>query len=124
MNRLRRIHLFLGCFFAPLLLFFVGTGWYQTMHPDRKKGLGEGGGWIGKMMTIHVDQILESPVVGAYDPRPFQYLVVVMSLALIATTVLGIILAFRFSRTKWPVWVSLVLGLLAPMVLLWLGQKP
>ena len=124
MNRLRRLHTYLGCFFAPLLIFFVATGWYQTWNPDRKKGVGEGGGWIGKMMTIHVDQILESAKATAYDPRPFQYLVILMSLALIATTLIGIFLAFRFSRQKWPIWISLALGVLAPVVVLWLGQKP
>jgi hypothetical protein len=48
--------------------------------------------------------------------------VVLMSLALILTTIIGIVLAFRFSRYQWPVWVSLSLGLLVPVLLLWLGQ--
>jgi len=37
--------------------------------------------------------------------------------------VLGIILAFRSSHAKWPVWMSLGLGVALPIVLLWLGQK-
>jgi hypothetical protein len=46
-----------------------------------------------------------------------------MAVALIATVVLGIILAFRTIRNKWPVWLSLALGILLPIVMLWLGQK-
>ncbi len=46
-----------------------------------------------------------------------------MAIAFIATVILGIILAFRTSRQKWPVWLSLVLGVVLPIVLLWLGQK-
>jgi len=36
MKKLRRVHLYLGCFFAPLLIFYVVTGWYQTVNPDRR----------------------------------------------------------------------------------------
>ena len=68
---------------------------------------------------------LQDPTAAAtgYSTRGFRALVVVMSVALITTLVLGIILAFRTSRNKWPVWLSLALGLLLPAVLLWLGQK-
>jgi hypothetical protein len=34
-----------------------------------------------------------------------------------------VVLAFRTSRNKWTVWVSLALGVVLPIVLLWLGQK-
>ena len=46
-----------------------------------------------------------------------------MSVALLATTALGIILAFRFNRHKWPVWAALMLGIAVPVLFLWLGQK-
>ena len=36
MKLIRRIHLYLGCFFTPLLIFYVATGWYQTVNPDRR----------------------------------------------------------------------------------------
>ena len=56
MKSLRRIHTFLGCFFAPLLLFFVATGWYQTVNPDRKKGGAEADTLVGRLSTVHVEQ--------------------------------------------------------------------
>jgi hypothetical protein len=44
-----------------------------------------------------------------------------MSVALILTTLLGLILAFRFSRSTWQVGLSLTLGLLVPILVLWLA---
>ncbi len=123
MKFLRKLHLYLGCFFTPLLLLFIGTGWYQTVSNNRNKGIGEGGGWREKLTSIHVDQVFPTESAETYSPQLFQYLVVTMSAALILTTFLGLFLAFKTSRKKWPVWVSLLLGLVVPIVLLWLGQS-
>ena len=41
MRSLRRFHTYLGVFFAPLLLFFVGSGLYQVVDRDRLKDPGE-----------------------------------------------------------------------------------
>ena len=55
MKFIRRLHLYLGCFFAPLLLFYLATGWYQTLHPDRRKNPGEADDWIGRFRSVHVE---------------------------------------------------------------------
>jgi hypothetical protein len=122
MRFIRRLHLYLGCFFAPLLFFYLATGWYQTLHPDRRKNLGEADDWIARFRSVHVDQIYPAASAGSYSPTLFRALIVLMSLALIITLILGIILAFRSLRNRWPVWLSLGLGILVPVVLLWLGQ--
>ena len=57
MRLLRRLHLYLGCFFAPLLLFYVTTGWYQTVTLRRNKVPGEAEDWLGRLRSVHVDQI-------------------------------------------------------------------
>jgi hypothetical protein len=123
MRLLRRIHLYLGCFFAPLLLFYVATGWYQTVNPDRRKGVNDSVDWISRLNRVHVEQHFPTEAARAYSTRGFRVLVVVMSVALISTLALGIILAFRTSRNAWPVWLCLGLGVLLPVLLLWLGQK-
>ena len=106
MKRLRQLHLYLGVFFTPLLLFFIGTGWFQTVNPDRLKSPGEAESLVQKLRVVHTDQIY--PETGALrqggSPKLFQALVVVMSVALIVTTVLGLVLAFRFSRVLWMNW--------------------
>src|SRR5690349_4084082 len=108
MRQLRRIHTYLGCFFAPLLLFFVLTGWYQTVNHDRLKSPGEAETLLQKLRTVHVDQIYPSDreIMRPSSPHLFQYLVVAMAVALVITLILGVILAFRSTRTRWPVWAS------------------
>ena len=122
MKFIRRLHLYLGCFFAPLLLFYIATGWYQTVNPDRRKNPGEADSWVARFRSIHVDQIYPSEHANSYSPALFRWLVVLMALALIITAALGIFLAFRTLRQRALVWVSLGLGILVPVILLWLGQ--
>jgi hypothetical protein len=123
MKLLRRVHLFLGCFFAPMLLFYVGTGWYQTLTVRRNKALGEAEDWLGRLRSVHVDQLYPSDTANAYSPVLFRMLVVSMALALIATIVLGVVLAFRSIRQRWLVALCLALGVVLPALCLWLGQK-
>ena len=123
MKLLRRIHLYLGCFFAPLLLFFVSTGWYQTMRVDRQKRPAEAETWIDRLTSVHKDQLFPTESAAGYSTTFFKALVVSMCVALILTVLIGVILAFRTLRVRWPVWLSLALGILFPIVALWFGQK-
>ncbi len=123
MKTLRRIHLYLGCFFAPLLTFYLLTGWYQTLYRNRTKTEGDAGDWVSRMTSVHVDQIYPSEQAMSFSPTLFRWLVVGMSACLLVTLAIGIVLAFRLNRSKWPVWLSLVLGVVFPILLLWLGQK-
>lgn len=125
MKALRRLHLYLGCFFAPLLLFFVGSGWYQTANPDRLKSPGEAETLVQKLRVVHTDQIYpgDREFSRPSSPRAFRILVYSMSGALVATTLLGVVLAFRAVRSKWPVWLALGLGLLAPVAVLYVGRS-
>lgn len=123
MNKLRRLHTYLGVFFAPLLLFFICTGWYQTMNPDRRKGPGEAEGIVDRARSVHADSLLPNPSAENYATKPFRYFVAAMSAGFIAMTILGLILAFRFTKNKWVIALSLVLGFAVPVILLVLGQK-
>ena len=123
MKFLRRLHLYLGCFFAPLLLFFIVTGWYQTLQVDRQKRRGEAETWIDKVTSVNKDQIFPTESAMSYNTTLFKCLVVTMSVALMATIIIGIVLAFKILRLRWPVYLSLVLGVALPILLLWLGQK-
>ncbi|MBL9170387.1 MAG: hypothetical protein JNN07_21810 [Verrucomicrobiales bacterium] len=122
-RKLRQLHLFLGCFFAPLLLFFVATGWYQTLQMDRRKEPAEAESLISRLVAVHTDQIYPAAYANSWSPVLFRWLVIVMSLALIATVILGVILAIKALKQRWMVWISLTLGVLLPVVTLWLGAK-
>lgn len=123
MKFLRRIHLYLGVLYAPLLLFFLGTGWYQVMNPDRLKSTTEAETWVQKLRVLHTDQIWPRDRAGVNSPTLFQWLVYGMSAALIVATLVGLVLAFRSVKPKWPVWVALGLGILLPAGALWLGGR-
>lgn len=122
MRFLRRAHLHLGVFFSPLLLFFVLTGWYQTANPDRRKGVNDSDDWISRLNRVHVEQYLPSKDAEGYSTRPFTYLVAVMSVALTATLILGVYLAFRSVKSPWAVIASFSLGILVPAMILLLSR--
>lgn len=119
----RRLHLYLGVFFAPLLLFFVVSGWYQTANPDRRKGPDEARAFWDRMRSVHAEQILPSEKVDNYSPKLMRWLVYGMSTALLATVALGVVLALKVLKARWLVWLTLVLGFILPLLFLWLGQK-
>lgn len=122
MRLVRQLHLFLSVFFAPLLVFFVATGWWQTVSTQRNKTLGEQDTWVTKLSSVHVDQIYPNEATMEYSTTLFKALVVVMSICLLVTIGLGMYLAFRSSRKKWAVWLCLGLGIALPVLFLWLGQ--
>jgi hypothetical protein len=123
MNRwFRRLHTFLSVFFSPLLLLFVVTGWWQTVTVNRNKGLGFGSSWIEKLSTIHIDNYF--PLSGAhnYSTDLFKLLVVIMCIGFMLTTILGLVMAFRFAKRKASLVLILIAGILVPILLLYLGQ--
>lgn len=123
MRLLRRIHLYLGCFFTPLLLFFLATGWYQTFHVNRNKKPGEAETWVSRFTSIHKDQLYPTESATGYSTKLFQALVALMSAALMATAGLGVFLAVRTVRPLWVLWVTFALGVIVPVLCLWLGQR-
>ena len=120
MKSLRRAHLYLGCFFAPMLVFYLLTGWYQTVKPNRIKEPGEAESLAQKFRVVHVYQVYPSATEtkNPSSPKLYQALVILMSVAATVTVLLGVVLAFRTLKPAWPV--ALVL---APALMLWLGQK-
>jgi hypothetical protein len=125
MKNIRRWHLYLGCFFTPMLLFYILTGGYQSLVPNRLKSPADAETLIQKLRVVHVDQVYpsEHEIRKPSSPKLFRGLIAIMTVAATVTIALGLILAFKTSRQQWPVWLSLVLGLLVPILLLWLGQN-
>ena len=122
MNRwLRQLHRLLGVFFSPLLLLYIATGWWQTVTVNRNKGLGFGKSWIEKLSTVHIDQYLPWGM-RDYSTHLFKGLVITMSVGLIFTTLLGLVMAFRFVKNKTAVVLTLAAGIMIPILLLYLGQ--
>jgi len=135
---IRRIHLFLGCFFTPLLLLYLLSGFYFVLKPARQKDDGEAQTFLQKIWWVHTAQ--EYPRTTAPldieaenqprtltdwepDTRAFKILIYIMVIGAVATMALGIVLAIRTTKDKRPVYLSLALGVLLPCVILWFSQK-
>lgn len=120
---LRRLHLYLGCVFAPLLLFFTMTGLLQSfgLHADQKNG------YTAPRVLKEISEIHLHQRIGQLDSeRPasslsFRYTVAIMSLGLSATIVLGVWMAFQSLRRPGLVVACLLIGTLLPAMLLVLG---
>lgn len=119
MKTIRRLHLYLGCFFAPLLAVFAFTGVLQVyeLHKSAKDGSYAAPRWVMAAANLHKHAALTKTGSSAVT----RGLVAGMALALILTMVLGVALAFRSERNAWPVAGSLVLGVLVPLVLLFVS---
>jgi hypothetical protein len=57
-----------------------------------------------------------------YSTYLFKGLVITMSVGLIFTTLLGLVMAFRFVKSKIAMVLTLIAGILIPILLLYLGE--
>jgi hypothetical protein len=123
----RRVHLYLGMFSAPAILFFALTGILQTLslHEFSQGGSYEPPRWIVVLAQIHKKQTLEVPerksvqpanakVPGREKPKgidapvssnghqttSMKIFFVVIGVGLILSTVTGIVMAWKFKRDR------------------------
>lgn len=134
----RRLHLYLGCFFTPMLLFYILTGWYQTVNENRLKGAGEAQTLLQKARLVHTESIIPAhvsqtemdnydiskgrPVISASRPATFKWLAIVMCVMATVAIALGLILSFKTMKNKRLVAGILLAGCLLPYLMLKLGQ--
>src|SRR5712671_4450346 len=59
MKTIRQLHLYLGLFFAPSIIFFAFTGTMQTFSLHENKHPGDHNPeWIATLASVHKDQVL------------------------------------------------------------------
>jgi hypothetical protein len=141
MRRLRQIHLYIGMFFAPMILLFALSGGLQTFR------LNEAGGWGGtpprwmvRVGAIHKNQSVPRddarhddhhdvdrhdvrpkparPPQPGPSPLPLKILTVLMAIGLFASTVIGMVIALSLRAARTGSLVALALGTVLPVVLL------
>lgn len=147
MKNIRQIHLYLGTFFAPAIIFFAFSGILQVfgLHESRGKDAAPPIAWIAEMASIHKDQHLrmENPAHererhahgqsdadehdhdhdhadAAQNPSSWglKAFVLLMAISLILTSLLGIYIAVQNPRTRRSAWLSLFLGIVVPVLLM------
>ncbi len=117
----KRTHLFLSVFFAPMLLMFIITGWWQTVSSDEEKER-DGGFFhdlIKKFSTVHTDSNFPIPNAHHQGTWMMKTLVVSMCIALLISITLGLCLAWVSMKRKWSVALALALGILLPALALY-----
>jgi hypothetical protein len=102
MQKLRSIHLYLGCLFAPMLLFFAVSGIWQT--------LGIRSLVFGWLSALHTSARFKN----GHEPSSpaFRFLVIIMSVSFVISVILGVIMAFKFTRSRQAVFICLALGVI------------
>lgn len=113
MKTIRQLHLYLGCFFAPLLVVFAFTGIAQTyeLHQTSKDGSYVAPAWLQKAANFHKHAALTK----GSSATVMRTMITAMSLALVTTMALGVVLAFKFGRNAWVVGGCLVFGVVLPL---------
>ncbi|MEO6216502.1 MAG: hypothetical protein ABIO86_10765 [Sphingomonas sp.] len=146
MRSLRQLHHYVGVFLAPAILFFAFSGAVQTFRLGEDKGWGGPPPSVLVWMTsVHKDQTLPRaepakpappPKVdaakpdsdGDHDhdhqvprgpsPLPLKIFVVLLSLGLITSTLLGITIALNNRAMRRTSIVMLIAGTVLPLLLL------
>jgi hypothetical protein len=149
-RRLRRLHQYLGLFFAPTLLLFALSGALQTYRWQEPQGYGGAPPhWVVWLASVHKDQALpraageksppeaegaaKGPPPGAASPpakaaehkgpgrrQGLMLFVGLFGLALIGSTLLGIAVALANAATRRTSLLVLAGGAALPLLLLYL----
>ncbi len=121
--QLRKIHLYLGCLFAPMLTIFIVTGCLQMLelHERNKNGY-QPAPLVYSLSQVHMHQRYSSP--GSFPPssQPLKIFILAMSVGLLISIALGIFMAFKVTKKKMFVWLSLLAGIILPVIFLMLAK--
>lgn len=120
MKSLRLLHLYLGCLFAPMLIFFAVTGSWQLFnwHQSTKDKTYVAPPSLSALSFIHKDAHI--PGTPGRQPTPLRYFMLATAIGLVATTIIGIVMAYRFSNRPLVATLCLLAGIALPGLLLWI----
>ena len=111
LKTVRLVHLYLGCFFTPLLAFFVITGCLQAFdlhEQDKNAPYSARADFLGHLSNVHMHGGQEKGPIA----WPFRLVVSAITAGFLIMSGLGVWMAFRFSQKPILVWVCLLSGTL------------
>ena len=136
---IRLAHYYVGVFFAPWIIFFAFTGVLQVfkLHEAYRQTPGAQGDWIAWMSQVHREAALIPPKAApakapprpegsAGAPReerssPFKWFAALMGISLIGAALAGLWIAFNYPSRRRSFSITLIAGIVLPMVLLRFG---
>jgi hypothetical protein len=141
----RQLHLYLGVFIAPAILFFAVTGALQTLslHETTKGSNYKPANWIVVLAQLHKKQTVHVPLqklqstpqpVSTGKPQksapaqdkpaqtdahslPMKVFFLVVSAGLVTSTFSGLYMSYKYSRNKVVMTVLFVAGIVVPIAL-------
>ena len=140
---IRLIHLYLGIFSAPALLFFAFTGALQTfsLHETTRGSSYQPPAWAVTLAQIHKKQTPvvparkppspgaaattkpsppEAPVGKKHNALPLKVFFLMVAISLFLSTLTGIYMAYKYMRNRKAVTAILLLGAVIPLALVFL----
>jgi hypothetical protein len=152
---LRKVHLYIGIFTTPALIFFAFTGAMQTfsLHETTQGSSYKPPAWIATLAQLHKKQTTvvpprrprqvapegapgerqrggaqqtppQAPNSGgqAVAPQkshlPMKIFFLLVAVSLLTSSLTGLYMSYKYSRSAWTVTGLLVAGLVVPLVLL------
>lgn len=123
MRRLRQIHLLLGCFFAPFLIYFALSGAWQTLG-WHKAAADQPANAYKQISSPHMNQTMPGGSPKLEQSRAFKWFAVLMSIGFVATAVLGVYMAWRIASQRRLVILCIVIGVILPTAFMWSSLRP
>lgn len=117
---MRQLHLYLGCLFAPILIFFAVTGSWQIFYwhqSDKNPNGYHAPRALAALSQIHKEAHV--PPTRLKSPTPLRYFMFAAALGLVVTAIVGVIMAYRFSQRPIVATVCLAIGIFLPAMMLW-----
>ena len=109
MKKLRLLHLYLGCIFAPMLLFFAISGIWQTL------GVGHSGS-LAMLSTAHIGRQLKNGF--TLSSAALRLFIILMAIGFVVTAILGIVMALTQGTNRKTAFYCLTFGILFPLMVM------
>ncbi len=121
MKTLRQLHLYLGCIFAPLIIYFSISGAWQVFRlndvpKDQTPTAMQS--FFHELSKPHTNSTLPGLSPKTERSVVFNWLAALMSIGMVITAALGLILAFRYSKSPKLLFVCVGAGVLVPVIFL------
>jgi len=122
MRRIRQLHLYLGCLFSPLLLYFCVSGAWQVF---RLNDVPKENPTAIRRVLHELSKPHKAATLPGQDPRQghsvlFNVVAMLMAAGVSVTLLLGIFMAFRFNKSPRFAALCLLAGLAIPVLFLFL----
>jgi hypothetical protein len=121
MRTLRQLHLYLGCLFAPLIIYFSLSGAWQVFRLNdlpKNEAPSSINSVLNELSKPHKSSTLPGSNPKTERSMAFNVIASLMGLGMITTASIGVLIALRQSRSPRKAAICVVMGIVLPLCLL------